>query len=175
MTHHFKNYFWKEAIPQGHQLTESLAGITYRVVADPYHKRVSIEQYRDGHFYACLYDSVLLDFRHLKKPEQTAWQRIVLKENELEMICLIRNRDDRILFKEIYRFEQDLCRECRIYSPHDLFLSSHRMSYKALGEVFNGVTLYDAETRPVMQKSYEVDKESGEFTELLEEKWDFSV
>jgi hypothetical protein len=84
----------------------------------------------------------------------------------------IRNQDDRLIFIETYRFQEDLCRECRVHSPHSLLLSIHEMHYSHLGDFFDGVILYDSNHHPVMFKRYVFDTKSRQFTDLIEEQWD---
>jgi len=47
---------------------------------DPYRKRISLEKHKEGHFDSVIYDSALLNFRHLTVEEQTAWHEIALQE-----------------------------------------------------------------------------------------------
>lgn len=148
----------------------TLAQEAFKIVSDPYFKHISIEKYRFGQFVETIYDSRLLNFRHLNPAEQTAWQREILQETEEKVVCLIRNPEDRVIFKEIHSYEQNLCRECRIYSPHDLLLSIQKIFYTQLRDPFNGVILYDNHDHTVMIKRYAID-EGGEFTHLLEEQW----
>lgn len=166
----FRDYVWKEGIPYGIKpLTEDQTGTSYKIVMDPYRKRISVESYLDGSFSHIVYDSYLINFRHLNPVEQTAWQ----KEELPSGASLIRNQDDRIVFKETYVFKDELCRECHVSSPHGIPLSTHKMYYKSFGDAFDGVILYDKNDHPVMQKFYSVD-ESGEFNELLSENWNLS-
>lgn len=170
---HYTHYFWKDGIPVGNsKIDPSKAKNSYKIVSDPYKKRISIEKYHFLNFDKIIYDSALINFRDLKKPELMAWQKSIEKDLQGENKGFIRNQDDRLVFIETYRFDGDLCRECRITSPHGLFLSLHKMSYSHLGDPFDGVTLYDANDIPVMQKRYEFDKNTQQFTELLEERWD---
>lgn len=171
MSKFFKDYVWKDGIPYGIQPTnENLSGNSYKIVMDPYRKRISIENYLDGLFSHIVYDSYLLNFRHLNPASQTAWQKELLPSGA----ALIRDQDDRIVFKETYVFEGDLCRECHVTSPHGVQLSIHKMYYKKFDDAFDGVILYDKNDRPVMQKTYAIDPESGQFTELLSEDWNLN-
>lgn len=173
MTKYFQDYYWKEGLPYGiNPLKEKISSHqTYKIVADPYHKRISIERYLSEQFVGLVYDSALLDFRHLKPTEQMAWQRIVISEADDKTVCLIRNQDDRIAFLETHYFKEDLCRECHVHSPHGFLLSIHKMLYKALNDPVNGVVLYDQNLHVVMYKQYEVDQHTGMFANLLEEEW----
>jgi hypothetical protein len=114
---------------------------------------------------------MLLDFRQLKHPEQTAWQKIPITETSDMMVCLIRNEDDRVLFLETHLFMNGMCRECRVSAPQGIPLSFHKMLYKNMGDPFDGVILYDRNEHPVMYKKYEFNEKEQQFTTLLEEQW----
>lgn len=173
MTKYYKDYYWKDGVPFGIQPIDEIAKTdSYKIIMDPYKKRISIESYLKGQFSTTLYDSLLLDFRQLKKPEQTAWQKIPINESQDLMVCLIRDQDDRVLFIETHIFIDNLCRECRVSTPHGISLSVHKMVYKNLGDPFDGVILYDHNEHPVMYKRYEFDEKEQQFTNLLEEEWD---
>lgn len=172
MNKHFKDYYWKGGIPQGlSPCDESGTDISYKIVMDPYRKRISIETYAFGVFKNITYDSVLLDFRHLTPANQTAWQKLILEETAEKVISIIKNQDDRVLYLETYIFENGVCRECKVHSPHGPLLAVHKMFYHSLQDPFTGVVLFDANEHPVMYKRYEMDEESKEFTELLQEEW----
>ena len=172
MTKYYKNYFWKDGLPQGVTVVEEITHHdTFKIIADPYHKRVSIEKYIRGAFASVIYDSILLDFRHLKKPDQTAWQKLPVEETKEMIVCLIRDQDDRILFTETHLFVDDFCRECRVSAPHGVLLSIHKMFYKSLGDSFDGVVLFDINEHPVMVKQYTFDPLTRQFTDLLSEEW----
>jgi hypothetical protein len=171
----YRDYFWKGGLPYG--IGGEAAppdSDAYKIVMDPYRKRVTLELYRNGAFNSILYDSLWLDFRHLKPEHQTQWQRETVSETRDGLVCLIRNHDDRVILKEETLYEGDLCRECRILSPQGIPLSIHKMTYTALNDPFDGVTLFDINRRPVMRKTYLFDEQSRAFTELLKEEWDFS-
>ena len=173
MTKYYKDYRWVDAIPYGIEPVEEIAkSDTYKIVMDPYRKRISIEKYSLGQFSQVVYDSYLLDFRHLKKPEQTAWQKLPILEEPSQTVCLIRDQDDRVLFVETHRFVNAYCTECRVNSPHGVPLSVHRMFYTPFSDPFNGVILYDANDHAVMRKTYDFDTEFKQFTKLIEENWD---
>ena len=169
---YYSNYFWKDGKPYGQTLTASDAEICYKIVADPYYKRISIERYSQGRFMATIYDSLLLDFRRLKTWDDTAWQREQLEDNSQTRICILRNPDDRILFIETLSFVETYCHLCTLHSCHGLLLSTHRMFYSARGDIFDGVVLYDSEGRTVMRKHYQIDPATGEFSQLLKEEWE---
>src|SRR5438105_2699280 len=71
--------------------------VSYKIIADPYYKRISIEKYIQGSFNSLLYDSAIFDFRHLKPAEQNAWQKTTVNDEEAKVICHIRNQDDRLI------------------------------------------------------------------------------
>jgi hypothetical protein len=172
MTKYYKDYYWKDGIPYGMEPIEEIAKTdSYKIIMDPYKKRISIESYLKGQFSTVLYDSILLDFRQLKQPEQTAWQKIPITETPDLMVCLIRDHDDRVLFIETHVFVNNLCRECRVSTPQSTPLSVHKMLYKNLGDPFDGVILYDHNEHPVMYKRYEFNENEQQFTNLLEEEW----
>ncbi len=74
MTKYYLDYFWKNGRPQGLKQVSfeqfQLEKNTYKVVADPYYKRISVERYSLGMFEGVVYDSALFNFRHLKPAEQ---------------------------------------------------------------------------------------------------------
>ena len=169
MIKHYKDYYWVKGKPLGRNEVEaSTASISYKIVPDPYHRRFSIEKYEMGRFKSVVYDSFLLDFRHLHSREQAAWQKVSLEDNELSSSSLLINQDDRAVLIETYHFEKHFCRSCLIQSVHGLPIAMNRMYYKTLGDSFNGIVLYDLENRPVILKTYELDPVSGDFTHLLE-------
>lgn len=172
MTKYYRDYRWIDGIPYGIDPIEEIVSMdTYKIVMDPYRKRISIEKYSLGQFFTVIDDSYLLDFRHLKKPEQTAWQKLPILEEPDQTVCLIRDQDDRVLFLETHLFSKELCRECRVNSPHGIPLSVHRMFYTIYHDPFDGVILYDSNEHPVMMKRYEFDAGLQQYTTLLEEQW----
>lgn len=172
MFKHFQDYYWKEGKPYGRQIVDPAhASISYKIVVDPYYKRFSIEKYRYASFEKVVYDSLLLDFRHLTLKDQMAWQREVLKEEGDRTICLLRNQEDRVVLIETLTFENNQCKTCLTSSVHGIPLALHRMYYRCLQDPFDGVVLYDLEGHPVMIKTYETDPQTEEFTNLLNEEW----
>lgn len=171
MSIHYRDYVWKEGIPYGIGATNDCKGMTYKIAMDPYRKRIAIERYENNVFCSVVYDSALLDFRHLKPAEQTAWQKVILSENSEKIVAAIYNQDDRLALIETYSFEGKFCRKCVSTSSHGIVLSHQKIFYQVLGDAFNGVLLQDINQHPVMFKRYESDSE-GEFTELIEEIWD---
>ena len=177
MFKYYRDYYWKNGKPCGIELIDpDSSSHSYKIVSDPYHKRLSLEKYQFTRFEKVIYDSLLLDFRKLTPLDHLAWQREVLKEEDNQTLCLLRNQDDRVVLTETLTFEQNHCRTCRTSSVHGLTLATHRMYYRWMQDPFDGVVLYDLEERPVMMKEYETDLLTGEFTNLLSEEWnmDFS-
>lgn len=175
VSQHYFNYIWKQGLPYGIQpytLKDPVQGISYKIVSDPYHKRNSVEQYLNGNFKCVIYDSALFDFRQIKQGEQLSWQKNQIAETENSAVCHIRNQDDRLVLIEKYEFINERCRECRAFSPQGIPISIQKIYYVALNDPFNGVALFDVNEHLVMLKKYQVDESSGEFTELLEEKWE---
>lgn len=171
----YRNYGWIKGVPKGLDCLESCGTLSpttgYRIVTDPYHKRYSVERYDNGRFSAVVYDSMLLDFRHIKPAQQQGWTQETASANEDAVTCIIRNPDDRIIYLETHLFEGNVCRECQILSPQGLLLATNRMYYKQYGDLTDGVVLYDRQEKPVMYKTY-VTGEDGQFTDLVEERWD---
>jgi hypothetical protein len=172
MMKHYANYIWKKGIPYGLQEVADTYPKSYKILSDPYHKWISIESYHQGNFASVVYDSHIFDFRSLSLTNQTAWVKETLEESPESMLCLIKDQNDRVVLFENYRFENGRCLECVTTSAHQLAISSQKIYYTALGDPFNGVTLFDANDHIVMQKTYAIDEKTGEFTDLLEEKWD---
>lgn len=170
MTKMFREYFWKGGIPYGRGSLENGSERGFKIVMDPYRKRISVEKYAEGKFSSVIYDSALFDFRLLKPEDQLAWHKEMLAESENEGSALIRNQDDRVIVVETYTFEKGLCRECLVKTPQGVHVSTQRMYYASLGDAFNGVVLFDINSNPVMYKRYEVDA-AGEFSTLIEEHW----
>jgi len=176
MFKHFQEYYWKDGKPYGrHAVDPSSTPTSYKVIVDPYFKRFSVEKYHHSHFEKIIYDSALLDFRHLTLKDQTAWHREVLQEENDTSTCLLRNQDDRAILIEDLVFEENQCRMCTTRSIHGVTLSMHRMYYRNLQDPFDGVILYDNEERPVMVKMYESDPLTGEFTHVLLEEWNMQM
>jgi hypothetical protein len=171
MSKYYRDYVWKEGIPYGINALDDTTGLAYKIAMDPYRKRIAIERYENKQFKGIIYDSGLLDFRHLKPAEQTAWQKVTLSEDNKKVTAAIYNQDDRLILIETYHFEDKFCRSCISTSGHGIVLSEQKIFYKSLGDHFNGVVLYDINEHPVTLKIYELD-EQGEFSDLIEEIWD---
>lgn len=171
MTKYYHDYFWKEGIPYGIEPLQDwqTSALSYKIVMDPYRKRISIEKYVYGRFITTIYDSNFLNFRHLNQIDQPSWQKITVHETPESSHCLIRDQDDRIVFIETYFFQKNYCTKCIAKSPQGLLLSTQWIHYKILGEAENKVTLFDANHHPVLQKYYEADPITGEFTHLIQE------
>lgn len=180
MTKHYRDYFWKEGIPYGigHIEEPSNENETYKIVMDPYRKHISIEKYIKNCFESIIYDSLFLNFRHLKNEDHRAWKKETVSETPEKVICYLSDQDDRLVFKEIYFFNNDLCTECHVASFHNIPISRQRMYYKTYGDPFDGVILFDQNNHPIVFKKYAFDEELREFTDLIETEWnmqDFKV
>lgn len=59
MTKYYKDYQWKDGIPYGiNPIAEITQTDSYKIIADPYFKRISIESYVKGQFSGIVYDSL---------------------------------------------------------------------------------------------------------------------
>lgn len=173
MIKYYKDYYWKEGIPRGIHAMDIPEGKSYKIVMDPYRRRISLEMYDGVNFVRTVYDSALVNFRHLKPEEQAAWQKETIKESQEEVRCLIRNQDDRVIFLETHYFDGSHCRECHIFSPQGTLIGIQKIQHVSKGDAFDGVILFDGNQYPVMFKRYELDGQ--EFTNLLEESWDMAL
>lgn len=175
MTKSCRDYYWKEGKPYEYQPTsEPLSGISYKIISDPYYKRISIEQYENGRFSKVVYDSAFFDFRHLKPMHQTAWQKATIEESDRVIVCHIRNQDDRLILIEEYQFENNLCRLCKAFSPQGNLVSLQKIFYRSFNDSFDGVILYDSNAHPITSKRYTWDSKTCAFTDLIDEQWDMS-
>lgn len=172
MQHFFKDYYWKDGKPYGLEKTEVIIGRLFKIVSDPYYKRISIESYQDGFFEKVIYDSLFLDFRKLKPMNQIAWERETLYQNATSMKCLLRDECHRAILIENYVIQEGVTLKCEIRSVHGIEIGTQSLYYTARNDPFNGVILFDNLLKPVMKKSYEVE-DSYEFTELIQEEWEF--
>ncbi len=168
----YRDYFWKKGTPYGIEKTSGHRA--YKIVADPYHKHISIELYEDHQFVKQIYSSLWLDFRVLDPAAQAAWSKEIVLETESSSTALIRDENDRLLYKEIYTFKQGFCTHCYTLSPNDITLSEQHTSYLALGDAQNRAALYDAHQHPICYKFYEADP-SGNFTVLTRTQDDMSL
>lgn len=170
MTNAVKNYFWKNGLPVATQ-KEEVSGISYKIIADPYYKHISIEKYKEGLFCSLIYDSSLLDFRQLHPEGQIGWERILHEEKKDRSIFLLKDQNDRLRVIETCLFEEQICRKCLLHSPHGALLSQHNIFYMALGDAFNGVELYDSNEHMVLRKLYEPISDEVAFGALVKEDW----
>jgi hypothetical protein len=169
MSKFYKDYFWRRGSPVGVGEIDA-QGIAYKIVHDPYKRRVSVEQYRNGAFEKVVYDSHFLKFSKLRPEEHTAWEKVVVKQTNEETICHLRDQDDRLVLIEIHKTEQ---RICLMYSPHGLLLSRQHIFYQKLGDPFDGVVLLDSNGHTVLVKKYLVEEGGDLFEKCIEEEWDF--
>lgn len=156
----YRKYLWKEGKPIG--IEPDLSG-SIRIVSDPYGKRFLIEEYLEGRFHRLIYDSALFDFRYLHERHQIGWSKEWLSENRL----LVRNRDHVPLFVEEHVFKEGRPISCTLTTPHGVLFGEQKISYRAFGDPFNGVTLLDRLGLQVIKKVYSVD-EAGEFLDVEE-------
>jgi hypothetical protein len=172
----YKDYEWIDGLPRGiGKLTNEEVlqrESAFKIVSDPYRKRISIEKYKNRLFETIIYDTQQLDFRSLRQEgRSSSWERETTLEKTDQIRAIIRDQDDRIILIETQYFEKGYCRECQIHSPQGSLLSIHKLYYCAFGDAFDGVILYDSQMKQVMVKKYEVDGVTGEFTSLLAEAW----
>ncbi len=121
MYKHTRDYYWKNGKPYGRETVDPTeASISYKIVSDPSFKRFSVEKYQFLMFEKVVYDSYLLDFRHLSVKDQVAWQREILKEEAHETIGLLHNQDDRAVLIEKLHYEENRCRSCSTSSIHGI-------------------------------------------------------
>lgn len=128
---YFTDYVWVNGRPKGLMpttLEESLKSTVYKIVKDPYGKRISLERFQSGHFLDCAYDSHLFDFRVLSSNRESSWQKIE-SESINQPSSLIIDHDDRTIAKEFYHFENGLCTECRIHYPEGPLVARQRIIY----------------------------------------------
>lgn len=173
MTTYFNDYFWRNGKPIGRGVVSTTPQQhTYKIVSDPYFKRISLERYNNGVWDSVIYDSQLLDFRKLNERDQLAWQKEIIEELPDQQTCLIRDHDDRVVFLEKHQFQKNMPAQCEIFSPQGLLLAIQKISYKFRGDIYDGVTLLDGNGRTILKKIYVFDEISRQFTDLLEENWD---
>ena len=150
----YTDYVWKEGIPKG------IAGPQprYEIITDPYGKRYLILDQN----HQLIYDSNVIDFRHLNPRHQQGWSRDALNEDQF----LVRDRDHFPLFIEHHFFKEGLPIECKFYSLSRVLIAVQKIHYVHLGEANNSVTLCDIEGKPILKKEYVVNDQL-EFTTLL--------
>lgn len=170
----FSDYCWKNGRPIGKSQISLPLSDAYSIVSDPYYKRFTIEKFKNGKFQEIVYDSILLDFRHLREGNYQGWQRETISETSDTLTCILRNLDDRALLIERQQFQDGLCKYCQLCSIHGILIGEQTMHYISSGDSWNGVSLLDRDRRLVMRKVYNVHPKTGEFTDLQEEVWDFT-
>jgi hypothetical protein len=171
MSRYCTDYFWKHGIPYALSKTASSPSC-YKIVSDPYHKHISIEKYVNENFSCVVYDSSLLDFRQLHPHSQTAWERTFIEESQNFSKAFIRDHNDRLRFIEQCYYKENICTRCEIFSLYGSLLSTHKLFYSSLGDLFDGVELYDSNDHLVMRKYYAAEKEAI-FGALIKEEWAF--
>lgn len=164
----YKDYFWSSFKPKGtHKLSSHKeAPLCYKIVSDPYGKRYSIEQYKNGLFYKIFYDSALFDFRHLlaNDPTKAVWHTEIIETFKAH----IRDEYDRLILIESYTFNESLCRETTFTTPHGIFIGRQKMFYTKLNDPLDGVVLFDQANKPVLIQLYHTDNVSGAYTKIGE-------
>ena len=148
MHKHYKNYGYKDGLPFGiNALSDDdvAENISFKIVSDPYMKRISVEKYFKGVFETTIYDSNLLNFRHLNESELQTWQKKVVKQEDNFEQCLICNQDDRVIFIESYFFDDNVCKKCVMTSPQGVHLCTQIMNDAK-------VILYDSNNNIVIEK-----------------------
>lgn len=178
MNPYFRNYYWKNGSPKGWQKVSNDELVSdetyYKIITDPYFKHISVEKYFGQTYDSTPYDSLLMDFRRLNEMQQLAWQRIILSESENEIVSLLKDQNDRVVYKEVHFIEKGLCRQCEVFTPQGFLVSCHKMHYEHLQDSFNGVTLFDRLSKPVIKKVYEIDESKTAYKDLIEETKDFT-
>lgn len=169
----YASYYWKKGRPYGKKKRDQEEQ-AFKIVSDPYHKRISIEKYFKGDFSSIIYDSNLFDFRALKPQEQVGWEKEIVQEGESSTNSLMRDHNDRVILIEENNLEKGWIRSCTIKSPQGILIGRQHLYYESLGDPWSGVILYDCNKSPVMKKIYS-SREDGAFLDVIEECWDFST
>lgn len=150
-------------MPIGLEPIDATSPVSYKIIKDPYKKRISLERYHNGSFEKVIYDSALFDFRKLLAPEQKVWQQ--------SGAGLIRDEDDRVILQEQYTFENSLCRIVTLHSPHGVVFACQKMYYTKLGDPFDGAILYDPEETPIFWKKYALEEQTNEWSHVTDQGW----
>jgi hypothetical protein len=169
---YFTDYRWENGSPTGIEKADigSAPSVCYRIVSDTYQHRIVIEAYAEGSFSTVIYDSKLLDFRSLAAPAHPVWKKDLLKESDSEVVVLLRDENDIPVVIERNHFENGRILSCDMTTPQGTQISKQKFYYASSADPFNGLTLFDGNDRPVMQKNYAVD-EHDTFTDLLNVNW----
>lgn len=162
MFHYFGDYYWQDGEPKGLGKCEETASRAYRIVQDPYRKRLSVELYSEGSFQQVLYDSGVFDFRDLKPERQTAWK----KEPFGEQKALIRNEHDRVILLEDYGAKDSRPGCCMICSPTGLTVAKQEI--RGEGSESEIIVLLDPQRKPVFIRYLR--REAGNI-EAPQEQW----
>lgn len=169
---YFTDYYWKDGQPVARDQVsvDQMKGLqeAYRFVHDSYHKHLTLEHYKEGRFAGVIYDSRLLDYRHLKNEAfQHAWRKERLEETESQVQSVLFDETDRVAMIETYRFEEGRCISCEMTSPHGIPVGTQRLYYDG---PFIGVVLFDANDHPVLAKRYRLGPDQ-QFSKLEETIW----
>lgn len=169
----FRDYSWDKGRPIGRiRCAAKETPISYKIVHDPYYKRICIERYAWGLFQESIYDSCLLDFRSFRQgKEPVAWERQLIQETDKELRFLVKDEEDRVRFLENHTLESGRTVKGEIFSMHGLFLCSHHLFWRDKGDAWNGLQIWDREGRLVLTKNYTLTPNTGDFADLIAEKW----
>ena len=167
----FTDYVWINGRPKGRseRLDESSDALAYKIVKDPYGKRISLERFQSGKFLDCLYDSHLFDFRVLCSKVDSSWQKIDTG-SITEPSSWIIDHDDRTIAKEIYHFDKELCTECHIYYPQGPLVAKQKMAYQGKENFLCAIALFDISNHPAGLKIFAPDGSGA----CIFESWDMS-
>ncbi len=172
------DYVWINGVPHEKKKNLALQGKcpprSYHIVSDPYRKRILIEKYFSHVFDSLVYDSALLDFRHLRTMDEGAWEREHRLRTPMREESWLRDPNGRLVLRENVFYQHKEPYRCELYSPHGIFLAWHAIYNKNLGYSWNGVIFFDRQNHPVFWKEYLLDAETNSFTDLIREEWDMS-
>lgn len=170
---YFREYFWDKGRPFGRGgCTPKEAPISYKIVHDPYYKRICLEKYVWGLFQESIYDSFLLDFRSFRQgKEPAAWEKQLVQDTGEQLRFIVKDEDDRVRFFENHTLESGRTVKGEIFSVHGIFLCAHRLFWMSKGDSWNGLQIWDREERLVLTKIYNVSPDTGDFADLIAEKW----
>lgn len=160
----YSSYVWRDGIPYG----VGQASEGFRLLADSYNKRISVERHNEHGWIETIYDSALLDFRQLKPEFQHGWEAFRIEESEQSVITQLHDDSDRIVALEHYRIEEGRSVSCEIRSPQGTLLATQELFYTDRGAAFNGAVLRDAGGFVVRHNRYD----SPSFENLLADYWD---
>ena len=170
---YFKEYIWNKGRPMGLKGCDpQKTPLSYKIVHDPYYKRICVEKYAFLRFQETVYDSLLLDFRSFRQgKEPAAWERQLLQETETLLQFIVKDEEDRVRFLETHILEAGRTVKGETFSMHGIFLCSHQLFWQSQGDSWTGLQIWDREKNLVLTKRYTTAADSEEFAELIAEKW----